>query len=76
MYDAISLTLKIKFFKFQSGQIKRHIKQKELAEKIVTMCEELDFAKDRYAKIEQDKLNKTSASKLKQKGHLLLKKDN
>lgn len=53
------------------------MKQREWADKIVTQLGELDFAKQRYAKLVQTKEEERNAvlnSKLKEKGAKLLKK--
>jgi hypothetical protein len=50
--------------------------QRELAGKIVSGIQEIDFAVERHAKLqkeEQERVQKIHDSKLKQKGHLLLK---
>lgn len=57
--------------------MERVMKQREWAGKIVDQLGELKFAKDRYAKIVQDKEDKRNAilnSKLKEKGLKLLQK--
>lgn len=61
----------------QINQMQRVMKQREYANTIVTQLGELDFAKQRYAKIVQDKANQRQAvldSKLKEKGGKLLRK--
>ncbi|XP_036332335.1 39S ribosomal protein L52, mitochondrial [Rhagoletis pomonella] len=61
-----------------SNQKRRIKKQQEIAAKIVTLNSELDFAKRRYARIQAErKAEKENVikSKLKPKGHLMLKKD-
>ena len=48
-----------------------------MAEKMVTLCEELNYAKERYQRIKNQKAEREQKiidSKLKPKGHLLLKK--
>lgn len=57
--------------------MQRLMKQREWADKIVTQLGELDFAKQRYAKMVQAKEEERNAilnSKLKEKGAKLLKK--
>lgn len=57
--------------------MQRLMKQREWAGKIVTQLGELDFAKQRYAKLVQTKEEERQAilsSKLKEKGPKLLKK--
>lgn len=51
--------------------------QRELAQKIVTGTQEIDYAISRHKKLQEAKMNETQDilnSKLKPKGHLLLKK--
>uniref|UniRef100_A0A1Q3FBP3 Large ribosomal subunit protein mL52 n=1 Tax=Culex tarsalis TaxID=7177 RepID=A0A1Q3FBP3_CULTA len=60
-----------------SNQKKRLLQQRELAQKIVTMSGEMDFAVDRYNRIQDEKARERQAlldSKLKPKGHRLLTK--
>lgn len=61
-----------------SNQKRRLKKQQEIAGKIVTLSGELDFAKKRYARMQAEEAatrENVIKSKLKPKGHLLLKKD-
>uniref|UniRef100_A0A0K8TSB8 Large ribosomal subunit protein mL52 n=1 Tax=Tabanus bromius TaxID=304241 RepID=A0A0K8TSB8_TABBR len=58
-------------------QKRRMLQQREIAKKIVTLSKELDFAKERYQKLQkakEEERQKLLDSKLKPKGHLLLKK--
>ncbi|XP_065082510.1 large ribosomal subunit protein mL52 [Ochlerotatus camptorhynchus] len=60
-----------------ANQKKKLLQQHELATKIVTMSKEMDFALERYNKLQEEKqMEKKSIlqSKLKPKGHLLLHK--
>lgn len=62
-------------FCFQSNQRKRLLRQQEIAEKIVTMCRELDDAKKNYREHQKQKeieRNQIMTAKLKPKGKLLL----
>lgn len=48
--------------------------QRELAEKIVTGCKEIDFAVERYKKLQEEEQRREQSiheNKLKPKGHLL-----
>lgn len=59
--------------------MQRVLKQREWSNKIVTQLGELQFAKDRYARMQHEKEEKRTAimnSKLKEKGASLLKKRN
>ncbi|XP_018805078.1 PREDICTED: 39S ribosomal protein L52, mitochondrial [Bactrocera latifrons] len=61
-----------------SNQKRRLKKQQEIADKIVTLSGELDFAKKRYARIQAEEAETKEniiKNKLKPKGHLLLKKE-
>ncbi|PZC78754.1 hypothetical protein B5X24_HaOG217212 [Helicoverpa armigera] len=58
-------------------QKKRIIKQREMAAKIVEMCSELDFAKERYQNMEAEKEQERQsilANRLKPKGTALNEK--
>ncbi|CAH1638527.1 unnamed protein product [Spodoptera littoralis] len=58
-------------------QKKRMLRQREFASKIVEMCSELDFAKERYNYIEASKEQERQnviANRLKTKGNALKKK--
>lgn len=60
-----------------SNQKKRLLQQRDLAAKIVTMSSEMDFALDRYNRIQEKEARDRQAlidSKLKPKGHRLLAK--
>ncbi|KAL1379570.1 hypothetical protein pipiens_014802 [Culex pipiens pipiens] len=60
-----------------SNQKKRLLQQRDLAAKIVTMSSEMDFALDRYNRIQDEEARQRQAlidSKLKPKGHRLLAK--
>ncbi|KAL7735426.1 hypothetical protein ACLKA6_019543 [Drosophila palustris] len=60
-----------------SNQKKRLIKQQEIAAKIVELSSELEFAKQRHERLKseaQAEKQRILQSKLKPKGHLLLKK--
>lgn len=60
------------------GQKKRLIKQKEIAEKIIRLSGEIDFAVKRHQQIEMDEKThrkQTIDSKLKPKGLALLKRN-
>lgn len=62
---------------FKANQMQRLMKQREWAGKIVSQLGELDFAKQRHAKMVQAKEEERSAilnSNLKEKGAKLLKK--
>lgn len=64
-------------FYFQQKQKKRMLRQREFASKIVEMCSELDFAKERYNYIEASKEQERQnviANRLKAKGNELNKK--
>lgn len=64
-------------FPLQSNQMQRLMKQREWAGKIAEQLGELNFAKERHAKMVQEKEDKRNAilnSKLKEKGVKLLKK--
>lgn len=68
-----------KFFSFllQRRQMNRVLFQRELAQKIVEGSWEIDYAIERHKKMEDEKVSKKQEildSKLKPKGHLLLKK--
>lgn len=70
-------SLFIAFISFQSNQKERVFRQREVAQKIVTMIGEIDFAKDRFSRIQKEKdeaRKKVLDSKLKEKGLKLLKK--
>ncbi|XP_011187324.1 39S ribosomal protein L52, mitochondrial [Zeugodacus cucurbitae] len=61
-----------------SNQKRRLKKQQEIAAKIVTLSSELDFAKERYARIQAEQetaKENVLKNKLRPKGHLLLKKE-
>lgn len=58
-----------------ANQKKRILKQRELAQRIVTLSKEMDFALNRYNRIQEVKKQEKIFllnSKLKPKGHLLL----
>ncbi|XP_055537648.1 39S ribosomal protein L52, mitochondrial isoform X2 [Wyeomyia smithii] len=56
-----------------ANQKKRMLKQCDLANRIVTLSKEMDFAVDRYNRIQEEKLDNTLLdTKFKHKGHLLL----
>ncbi|KAL5286791.1 Mrpl52 family protein [Megaselia abdita] len=60
-----------------SNQFKRYKTQREMVEKIITINEELEFAKERHSKnlaAKAEAKQKIISDKLKPKGHLLLKK--
>lgn len=62
---------------FKVRERNRIANQQKMAQKIVTSCQELAFAKDRYQRIIQEKEAKKQqiiAGKLKPKGNLLLAK--
>ncbi|XP_055608196.1 39S ribosomal protein L52, mitochondrial [Uranotaenia lowii] len=59
-----------------ANQTKRMIQQRNLAQKIVVMSSEMDFALQRYNHLKENQLNNKRnivSQKLKPKGHLLLK---
>lgn len=61
----------------QANQKKKLLQQRDLATKIVTMSKEMDFALERYNKLQEEKQREKKSileSKLKPKGHLLLHK--
>ncbi|XP_053686461.1 39S ribosomal protein L52, mitochondrial [Sabethes cyaneus] len=58
-----------------ANQKKRLLKHRELANKIVMLSKEMDFALDRYNRIQEEQKQEKAVllnSKLKPKGHLLL----
>ncbi|XP_058833748.1 large ribosomal subunit protein mL52 [Topomyia yanbarensis] len=59
-----------------ANQKKRILQQRELATKIVTLSKEMDFALERYNRLQKKQQFEKQAiidNKLKPKGHLLLK---
>ncbi|XP_053963118.1 39S ribosomal protein L52, mitochondrial [Anastrepha ludens] len=61
-----------------ANQKRRLKKQQEIAAKILTLSNELDFAKKRYARIQAEKAAEKEnvlKGKLKPKGYMLLKKE-
>uniref|UniRef100_A0AAG5D3K1 Large ribosomal subunit protein mL52 n=1 Tax=Anopheles atroparvus TaxID=41427 RepID=A0AAG5D3K1_ANOAO len=62
---------------FGANQKKRILQQREIAKQIVTLSKEMDFAVERYNRINAENEQRKSdllREKLKPKGHLLLKK--
>lgn len=63
--------------RLQSHQKRRLLEQREMAKKIVQLISEVNFAKVRYVRKEQEKIESKERiikNKLKPKGHLLLEK--
>lgn len=64
-------------FHFKANQKRRLIKQQEIATRIVELSGELEFAKQRHERLKanaESEKQRLIRSKLKPKGHFLLKK--
>lgn len=62
---------------YGTGQSERILKQQEIAQKIIDLTAEIDFAVERHKHLqveEQQRKNDIIASKLKEKGDKLLEK--